>query len=137
MTDLEALQAALQAEYEVVYGYGVVGAHLSGRAETYASDRLIAHMERRDKLSAMITALGATPVVSRAAYQLPYRVTGRVTARRLAAHLELGAANAAWDLAAATSGRSSGRAFAVSWISDAALSAALWGGSQALPGQPV
>jgi hypothetical protein len=137
VNQLAALQAALRTEFEVIYGYGVVGAHLSGKPEDYASARLISHLQRRDKLAGMITALGATPAVSHAAYQLPYAVTGASTARRLAAHLELGAANAAWDLAAATSTRSAGRTYAVSWISDAAFSAALWGGTQALPGQPV
>jgi hypothetical protein len=137
MNQVQALQAALQTEYEVIYGYGVVGAHLSGKLEDYAAERLTAHLARRDKLAGMISALHATPATSRAGYQLPYAVTGATTARRLAAHLELGAANAAWDLSAATGSRSAGRTYAVSWMTDAALSAAAWGGTQALPGQPT
>jgi hypothetical protein len=85
----------------------------------------------------MITALGGTPVTSRAAYAVPNPVTGTTAAYALAAHLELGAADAAWDLVAASASRSTARAFAVGWITDAALSAALWGGTQPLPGQPV
>jgi len=51
MTELAALQAALGAEQAVVYGYGVVGAHLANAAEAYASARLTEHMLRRDKLT--------------------------------------------------------------------------------------
>jgi hypothetical protein len=137
MNQIGALQEALRTEFEVIYGYGVVGAHLSDDAENYATDRLTGHLQRRDKLAAMITALGATPVTAKAAYALPNPVADATAARALAAHLELGAADAAWDLVAASASRSAARAFGVAWITDAALSAALWGGTQPLPGQPV
>lgn len=137
MTEVDALQAALQAEFEVIYGYGVVGAHLSGAAENYATSRLTTHMARRDKLAGLITAQGAVPATTRAAYALPFVVNGVATARRLGAHLELGAADAAWDLISATSRRTSTRTLGVGWMTDTALSGALWGGTQPLPGQPV
>jgi hypothetical protein len=137
MTEVQAMQAALRAEYAVVYGYGVVGAHLTGANENYAMQRLTISMERRDRLAALVTATGDRPATARAAYALPFVVSGPAAAARLGAHLELGAANAAWDLTAAAPPRSSARALAVAWLSDAALSAAHWGGFQALPGQPV
>lgn len=137
MTGTDALQAALQAEFEVIYGYGVVGAHLSGAAENYASSRLTTHMLRRDRLGDLITAQGAVPATTRAAYALPFVVNGVVSARRLGAHLELGAADAAWDLIAASPRRTTPRTLGVGWMTDTALSAALWGGTQPLPGQPV
>jgi hypothetical protein len=137
VSELEALQEALAAEQAIVYGYGVLGAHLSGTQEAYAMQRLTSHMLRRDKLAAAITADGATPVLARVAYALPFPVDNQASARELGGHLELGAADAAWDLAAAADARSASRSLAVAWLTDAAVSAEYWGASQALPGQPV
>ena len=136
MNELAALRQALAAEQAIVYGYGVVGAHLSGSAETYAGDRLAAHMTRRDQLAALIIAAGATPAVARAAYRLPFPVAGPRAARQLGGHLEQGANDAYWDLTAAAAARSRLRVLAVGWLSDSAVAAAHWGASQALPGQP-
>ncbi len=137
MTELTALRAALAAEQAIVYGYGVVGAHLSGTAERYASDRLTTHMTRRDQLAALVTQAGARPAAARAAYQLPFAVENRRSATQLGAHLEQGANDAYWDLTAAAAARSSVRVLAVGWLSDSAVAANHWGAPQALPGQPT
>jgi hypothetical protein len=137
MTMLDSLQAALAAEQAVVYGYGVVGAHLATTAEAYASDRLTEHMLRRDKLTALITAVGGTPGTARVAYQLPFEVTDAKTGALLGAHLEQGANGAYWDLIAAASPSSSTRSLAIDWLSNSAVSANRWGAPQALPGQPA
>lgn len=137
MGDLAALQAALATEYEVVYGYGVAGAHLSDDAETYALSRLTVHMQRRDALTALIASAGGTPVSARAAYRLPFRVTNATSAGLLAGHLEQGASDAYWDLVAAAPASSSARQQAIDWLTDSAMSAAQWGATQALPGQPA
>jgi hypothetical protein len=136
MTELDALQAALAAEHETVYGYGVVGAVLRGTDRSYASGALDAHMVVRDQLIALITGLKATPVASLPAYQVPAPVDSAKAARDLAAHLEEGDAGALWDLIAATAASSHLRAVAIGWLSDAAVRAAHWGAKQALPGQP-
>lgn len=137
MAELVALREALAAEQAVVYGYGVVGAHLEGNDEKLAATRLTAHQELRDRISSLITALGAVPSPALPAYRLPFPVGDASAARRLAASLEDGAAGAAWDLAAATGSRSSARELAVGWLSDAAVAAARWGASlPALPGRP-
>jgi hypothetical protein len=114
MTEVQALQAALAAEYETVYGYGVVGA----------------------QLTTAIEALHATPVAAHAAYQLPFAVDSAQGARELAAHLEQGVCGAAWDVIAA-SAPGALRGQAVDWLADAAARAAHWGTQQALPGQPA
>jgi hypothetical protein len=137
MAELSALREALAAEQSVVYGYGVVGAHLSGKAEKYAAARLTAHQVLRDQLAALIQQIGAVPGAARAAYQLPFPVSDPAGARRLGGTLENGSAGAAWDLAAATTSASPGRALAVDWLIDAAAAAALWGAPSALPGQPT
>ncbi|HTW20232.1 MAG TPA: ferritin-like domain-containing protein [Mycobacteriales bacterium] len=137
MTELEALQAALAAEYQAVYGYGVVGAALTGHDREFATAALTAHQEQRDRLVAMITALGATPVAAAPAYRLPFPVTGRASAGELGGHLERGIAGAAWDLVAAAQPDSTQRSAAIAWLGAAAVRGAHWGMTQALPGQPA
>lgn len=136
MSDLVALQAALAAEDEVVYGYGVAGSRLDGEDREYATAALDAHRRERDRLAALIDALGASPTVARSAYLLPFDVNGPATARALAARLEQGSAGAAWDLVAASPPASATRRLAIRWLGDAAVRAAHWGSTQALPGRP-
>jgi Domain of unknown function (DUF4439) len=137
VTELEALQAALAAEQAVIYGYGVIGARTHGTTRARATHALAAHVLIRDRLIEVIRASGANPSAAQPAYQLPYAVTGTATARQLGAHLEQGAASAAWDLVAASPPGSATRATAINWLSQAAQRAAYWGGRQALPGQPA
>jgi hypothetical protein len=139
VNETTALQTALAAEDATIYGYGVVGAKLIGDDDDrdYATQALQAHLLLRDRLMAMITALGATPVTARPAYQLPFAVEDATTARQLAAHLEQGVTGAAWDLIAAAPAGGSVREHAIGWLAAAALRAAYWGARQALPGQPA
>ncbi|HVU60433.1 MAG TPA: ferritin-like domain-containing protein [Mycobacteriales bacterium] len=136
MSELAGLREALAAEQAVVYGYGVVGAHLSGKAQRYAATRLTAHQVLRDQIAALIQQIGAVAGAAQPAYQMPFAVTDPASARRLAGTLENGAAGAAWDLAAASPAGSPARELAVGWLTDAAESAALWGASTPLPGRP-
>jgi hypothetical protein len=136
MTVVEALQAALSVEQQVVYGYGVLGAQLSGKLESYAASCLTEHMTHRDAIAAMVTAAGATPVAAAPAYQLPFHVTDRSSARRLAVRLEQASAGAAWDLVASSDPGSAPRRSAVDWLTDAAVRLEGWGAELALPGQP-
>jgi len=136
MTLAQALTAALLVEHQVVYGYGVAGAHLSAGGRAQALRELDTHRLRRDQLAAM---LGARAPVAAAAYALPYAVHDDVTARSLCAALEDGCAGAAWDLVDAAPADSTARGLGVSWLAQSAVSAAHWrGGSPgpALPGQP-
>ena len=91
---IAALQAALAAEHAAVYGYGVVGAMLSGAALAQARADWTAHQVARDALAAMLTKLGATPVAASPAYEMPFPVTGAASAKRLAAALEDGVTRA-------------------------------------------
>lgn len=137
MGELAALKAALAAEQAIVYGYGVVGAHLGVAGKAYAGGRLSAHQLRRDQVAGLITAAGGRPAAARAAYQLPFAVTDPAAAAQLGAHLEQGASDAYWDLIAAAPAQSPTRSLAISWLSDSAIAASRWGGPQALPGQPA
>ena len=88
---VRALQAALDAEHAAVYGYGAVGAHLTGARQKAAVRYWVAHQMARDTLAAMITALGAQPVAAAAAYQLPFPVHDELGTQRRPVPVHVGA----------------------------------------------
>ena len=136
MTERQALAAALSVEHQVIYGYGVAGAHVSAATHARVLRELDAHRLRRDRLAAL---LGASAPAAAAAYAMPFPVHDDATARSLGAVLEDGCAGAAWDLVAAAAAGSAARDLGVSWIVDAAVAAARWRGvspGTPLPGQP-
>jgi len=133
---VRALQTALDAENAAVYGYGPVGAHLTGTMQKAAVRYWVAHQMARDTLAAMITALGAQPVAAAAAYQLPFPVHDEQTAAALAALLEDRVAAAYLGLVALSDARL--RMFGARALQSAALRATSWRGqSLAFPGLEV
>lgn len=138
MTLAEVLEAALVAEHQAVYGYGVAGARLGGRPRAAALAALDTHRVRRDRLAALLAATGATPPAAAPAYALPFPVRDATSAASLCAALEDACAGAAWDLAAASPARSVARDLAVRWLAQADAAAVGWRGAPgpALPGQP-
>ena len=131
-----ALQAALAAEDAAIFGYGVAGAHLSGTRKTAAEQAWTDHNEARDTLTAMISALGGTPVAAQAFYQLPFEVTDATSAVKLAAYLEEGLTRAYLGLVAVSETRL--RAFGALAMRGPAERAAFWRGStEAFPGLDV
>jgi len=132
---IAALQNALAAEQAASYGYGIVGAHLSGARQAEATTDWIAHMRARDALTAMISARGAQPVPASVAYQLPAPVSSAAQAEALAATLEDGVARAYLGLVALT--EVALRAFGALQVRAAALRAENWQGfTVAFPGLP-
>ena len=130
---LQALQAALAAEDAAIFGYGVAGAHLSGSRKSAAEQHWTEHSEARDTLTAMISALGATPVAAQAFYQLPFEVNDAASAARLAAYLEEGVTRAYLGLVAVSDRRL--RMFGALAMQGPAERAAFWrGNTQAFPG---
>jgi hypothetical protein len=83
-----ALQAVLAAEEAASYGYGVVGAHLTGSKRAAAVADWVAHQRARDKLEAMLTARRVTPQPAAVAYGLPIAVRTESEAVSLAVILE-------------------------------------------------
>jgi hypothetical protein len=151
MTPLAALQAALTVEHQVVYGYGIVGAHLDARAfqpsggvtRDECIERLDAHRALRDRLTTLVRGVGGRPVLSAPAYDVPFPVRSRLDAAQLGLVLENATAGAMWDLIEAAPGGSAARRLSVAELAVAARFAARWSGSAwatdttALPGQPA
>ena len=130
---LQALQAALAAEDAAIFGYPVAGAHLSGSRKTAAVQDWTEHNEARDTLTAMISALGATPAAAQAFYQLPFAVTDAASAAKLAAYLEEGVTRAYLGLVAVSDRRL--RTFGALAMQGPAERAAFWRGTtEAFPG---
>jgi hypothetical protein len=128
-----ALQAALAAEDAAIFGYGVAGAYLSGSRKSAAEQDWTGHNEARDTLTAMISALGATPVAAQAFYQLPFAVHDAATAMTLAAYLEDGVTRAYLGLVAVSDQRL--RVFGAMAMQGSAERAAFWRGTtEAFPG---
>jgi hypothetical protein len=118
------LQAALAAEHAAIFGYGALGPYLTGPARTAATDAEAAHRARRDAAAGLVLAAKAQPVTAERAYALPFPVTGRPDALKLAVQLEERTA-AAWratvpELADAQRGA------AVAALTDCAVRAARW-----------
>lgn len=130
-----ALQAALAAENAAVYGYGVAGAHLAGRAFSRAQRDWDAHQAARDVLAGMIAARGAAPAAAAASYRLPFSVGDAKAAAGLAAYLEEQATSAYLGVVAIPDPAL--RAFGARSAAAAALRAAAWRRrTVAFPGLP-
>ena len=128
-----ALQSALAAEHAAVYGYGIVGANLTGNRQAAAMTDWVAHQVARDTLEAMLRSRGAQPVAAAAAYRLPVTVRTGGQAVSLAVLLEDRVATAYLSLVA-LSGVSI-RQFGALQVRAAALRGAAWRGSTvAFPG---
>lgn len=134
-TDVAALQAALAAEQAASYGYGVVGAHLSGSNQQAARTDWVAHQLAADRLTALIQQTGAEPHPAAVGYQLPFPVRSAGQAKALAAIMEDRVAQAYLALVALTD--DSLRELGAREVRAAALRAAAWRGStEAFPGLP-
>ena len=83
-----AWQAALAAEQRAVFGYSVLGPHLSGGDRSLAADCSDAHESLRDATSAAMTTAQLTPQPPLVDYPDVYPVTGARRGRTLAAELE-------------------------------------------------
>ncbi len=133
--EVGALQAALAAEQAAIYGYGVVGSHLTGEPALAATADWTAHQVAADKLETELRARAATPAQSGVAYRLPHRVSTAAQAAALAVTLEDDVASAYLGLVGLTDLPL--RMLGARQVRTAALRAASWRGHPvAFPGLP-
>ena len=121
----EQLAAALAAEEAAIYAYGVLGVKLTGdgdRTEARAAEAI--HRDRRDVLVSRLSALKASAAPSPAGYELPFPVSDRESAMKLAIQIEDGVAQAWRAVLPATTG--SDRSTALNALVDAAVRATRW-----------
>jgi hypothetical protein len=119
------LAAALAAEEAAIYAYGLIGVHLAGdtdRAEARSAEA--AHRARRDVLVSRLDALKASAAPAPAGYALPFPVTDRKGALKLAIHVEDGVAQA-WR-AALPETTGADRSTSLGALTDAAVRATRW-----------
>lgn len=125
----QVLVAALAAEQAAIYAYGPIGVRLTDPAgkpgeRTDAQTAEAVHRSRRDALVLRLEQLRVTPSAAPPAYVLPYPVTDRASALRLAAEVE-DAVAATWRVALpATVGADRDTALAA--FTDAAVRATRW-----------
>jgi ferritin-like protein len=121
----EQLAAALAAEEAAIYAYGVIGVHLESPDEvSRARSADLEHRARRDTLVERIDELKASAAPQPAAYRLPFEVTDRESALKLAVHVEDGVAQAWRALLTVTEGDE--RVDALSHLTDSAVRATRW-----------
>jgi hypothetical protein len=121
----EQQAAALAAEEAAIYAYGVVGVKLTGSGErTEARTAEQTHRNRRDALVSKLAQAQATVAPAPAAYELPFPVTDRASALKLAIHVEDGVA-AAWRAVLPVT-QNGDRTEALSALTDSAVRATRW-----------
>ncbi len=121
----EQLSAALAAEEAAIYAYGLIGVRLSGEGDrTEARTAEQVHRDRRDALVSRLAQLNASTAPAPAAYELPFAVTDRASALKLAIHVEDGVA-AAWRAVLPVT-ENADRTTALSGLTDSAVRATRW-----------
>jgi hypothetical protein len=119
------LAAALAAEEAAIYAYGLIGVHLAGdadRGEARGAEAI--HRARRDVLVSRLDQLKASTAPAPAGYDLPFPVTDRASALKLAIHVEDGVAQA-WR-AALPETTGADRSTSIGALTDAAVRATRW-----------
>jgi hypothetical protein len=138
---LEALQRTLAGEHAAVFVLAALGGRASGLTAPALRSALVTsydvHLQRRDRLRVMISAVGGDPVAAEPAYRLPGSVDGPPTSTAQvedeALRVERACATTYAALVAATAGTQ--RRWAVGALVDTAVGEAAFGGApEALPG---
>jgi ferritin-like protein len=121
----EQLAAALAAEEAAIYAYGIVGVKLTGtgdRTEARSAEQI--HRNRRDVLVSKLAEMKASTAPAPAAYELPFAVTDRAEALKLAIHVEDGVA-AAWRAVLPVT-QNADRTDTLAALTDSAVRATRW-----------
>jgi Domain of unknown function (DUF4439) len=130
----DAWQQALAAEYAAVFGYGLLGPHLSAAAQvTLARTSQTQHEQLATATATALVAAGQSAPPPQADYSWMYPVTDYLSAQRLAIRLETNCASV-WRYLIATAAApntsdatlAAVRASAMTALSGAAVRAMQW-----------
>lgn len=120
-----ALYDAVATEHATIYGYGVVSAHSTPDVNDLVAASMLEHRERREAALAMLTARSAGAPLPAAGYELPMKVDDPTGAAKLAVQMESDGA-VAWRAVVEQSTNEQDRAFAVTALTQSAVTAARW-----------
>ncbi|MDV3125214.1 ferritin-like domain-containing protein [Mycobacterium sp. 21AC1] len=120
-----ALFDAVATEHGIIYGYGLVSAHSTVEENALVATAMADHRARREAGIRMLNARSVTPPLPAAGYQLPAQVSEPTDAANLAVRMEQDAA-VAWRAVLEQATTSEDRAFAVTALTEAAVTAAKW-----------
>ncbi|AKS34838.1 ferritin-like domain-containing protein [Mycolicibacterium goodii] len=120
-----ALFDAVAAEHGIIYGYGLVSAHSSPEENSLVAAAMAEHRARREAAIAMLEGRSVTAPLPAAGYQVPSTVSDPVDAANLAVRMEQDAA-VAWRAVLEQATSTEDRAFAVTALTESAVTAAKW-----------
>lgn len=120
-----ALFDAIATEHGIIYGYGLVSAHSNPAANDLVSDAMREHRARREDAIALLSARGVAAPLPAPGYQVPSNIDDPIAAAKLALRMEEDAA-AAWRAVLEQSTDQKDRAFAVTALTESAVTAARW-----------
>lgn len=123
--DAGALFDAVATEHAVIYGYGLVSAHSTPEENDLVAASLAEHRERREAAIGMLDGKGLQPPLPAAGYQLPMQLDNPTDAANLAVRMEEDSA-AAWRAALEQATTADERAFAVTALTQSAVTGARW-----------
>lgn len=120
-----ALFDAVAVEHGAIYGYGLVSAHSTAEDNALVATAMAEHRARRESAISMLEARSVTPPLPAAGYQLPAPVTDPADAANLAIRMEEDT-SVAWRAVLEQATSTEDRAFAVTALSETAVTAAKW-----------
>jgi hypothetical protein len=120
-----ALFDAVAGEHGVIYGYGLVSAHSTPDANDLVSAALAEHRARREEAIARLAARNVAAPLPAPGYQMPIVVDSPVDAAKLAVRMEEDSA-VAWRAVLERATTNDDRAFAVTALTESAVTAAKW-----------
>lgn len=120
-----ALFDAVAVEHGAIYGYGLVSAHSTVEENALVATAMAEHRSRRESAINMLEARSVTPPLPAAGYQLPAPVTDPTDAANLAIRMEEDT-SVAWRAVLEQASSPDDRTFAVTALSQTAVTAAKW-----------
>jgi hypothetical protein len=123
-----ALFDAVASEHAVIYGYGLVSAHSTPDANDLVSTAMAEHRARREQAIARLATRNVAPPLPDPGYQMPIVVDSPADAAKLAVRMEEDSA-VAWRAVLERATTTEDRAFAVTALTESAVTAAKWRGA--------
>jgi Domain of unknown function (DUF4439) len=120
-----ALFDAIATEHATIYGYGLVSAHSTPEVNDLVSSAMTGHRERREAAIAMLDSRSVDAPLPAAGYQVPMEVDNPTDAANLAVRMEEDAA-VAWRAVIEQATNEQDRTFAVTALTQCAVTAARW-----------